>query len=289
MVSNYPHKQTIIIAVICLIAITCVAVYTQRQKTSTNDVLNIASPVQEDLQGDTKLASTTNWQKDFFALSTSTKKISGTGQEISPTTLTDQISKDFFTRYMILRQTEQTGNSDSVKSAMDQTITNATMAAPKPKTYFLNDINISSDNSPIAIHTYANTTASLLLTYISKSDPTMIAADALDNSNMDGLKDIDPIIAGYQKTISELLKTIVPSDLQDSHINTINSLSILLYVSEGLRHINEDSMQSMVALGFYTTGQDALRGALLDTRDYISVRKIPITSTEPGYLYFQIN
>ena len=117
----------------------------------------------------------------------------------------------------------------------------------------------------------------------------MIAADALDNSNMDGLKDIDPIIAGYQKTISELLKTIVPSDLQDSHINTINSLSILLYVSEGLRHINEDSMQSMVALGFYTTGQDALRGALLDTRDYISVRKIPITSTEPGYLYFQIN
>ena len=289
MASNYPHKQTIIIAAVCLIAIAGVAVYTQRQKTDASEALNIVSPVQQDVQGDTKLASTTNWQKDFFTLSTSTKKLSTANQDTSSTTLTDQISKDFFARYMMLRQAGQTGDSSSVKSAMDQTIANAATAAPKPKTYFSNDIIISADNSPTAIHTYANTAASLLLTYVSKLDPTAIASDALDTSNMDELKDIDPIIAGYQKTIAELLKTPVPSDLQGRHINMINGLSVLLYVSEGLRHIKEDSMQSMIALGLYTTGQDSLRSALLEIRDYISVRKILIAPTEPGYLYFQIN
>ena len=292
MALSYPHRQTIIIGVVCLVAIAAVAFYTQQKNTDTTSALDVQSPTQESDQIDTALTSTsTSWKKDFFTVSTSTNKVaaSSISNKNSTSTLTDEVAKDFFTRYMILRKAGQTGDQESVKNAMDQTITNATETAPKPKTYSDSDIKVTTDVSATTVHAYVNAVAAIMFTDISRLDPTAIAMNALDNQNMDELQTIDPIISGYQKTITELLALTVPQDLSSSHIGIVNGLSILLYVSQGLRHIQEDSMQAMVALDLYSTGQDVLKSALTDIRDYVSVKKISIASTEPGYLFFKIN
>ncbi len=289
MALSYPHRQTIIIGVICLVAIAAVAFYTQRNKAETNDALGVQASAKENTRDVTLTATSTNWQKDFFTVSTSTKstQISKSGNTTSPT-LTDTVGKDFFTRFMVLKQAGQTTDQESVKNAMDQTIANAAASAAQPKIYSLSNIKISTDTSLDAIHMYANTVGSTLLTNISRQDPTEIAMNALDRQNMDELKNIDPIISGYQKAISELLLVNVPQDLASSHVGIINGLSILLYVSQGLRRIQEDSMQSMVSLGLYTTGQDTLRASLLDTQAYLQVKNVPVLSTEPGYLFLTI-
>jgi len=289
MALSYPHRQTIIIGVVCLVAIAAVAFYTQRNKAETNETLGVQASAKENTQDVTLNATSTNWQKDFFTVSTSTKstQISKSGNATS-STLTDTIGKDFFTQFMVLKQAGKTTDQESIKNAMDQTIAKAAASAVQPEIYSLGNIKISADTSLSAIHTYANTVGSILLTYVSRENPTEIAMDALDSQNMDELKGIDPIISGYQKTINELLLVNVPQDLTSSHVGIINGLSILLYVSQGLRHIQEDSMQSMISLGLYTTGQDTLRASLLDTQAYLQVKNVPVLSTEPGYLFLTI-
>lgn len=291
MESSYPHKQTIIIGAACLVAIIAVTYYTHQQKTSVNTDLNVQSSVQGKVDENTATGTTSkNWQKDFFTLSTSTQSVksSSSSAQKGPETLTDKTGKDFFTRYMILKQANQTTDDKSVQDAMNETITNAAISAPKPKTYGVENINASADVSPASIHTYANTTASILLTYISRQDPATITSDAMTSGDMDSLAKIDPIITGYQKIISSLLAMQVPKDLVVSHVNLINSLSVLLYVCQGLRHIPTDAMQSMIALGLYSTGQDGLKSAMLGVRDFISIHNVTIQSTEPGYLFFTI-
>jgi len=294
MALSYPHRQTIIIGAVCLVAIAAVAFYTQRSHMTTASHLDVQPATHEQVSEDLSLASTsTNWQKDFFAVSTttSTKNNSGTTSgtaKNASSTLTDKMSKDFFARYMVLKQAGQTTNDASVKDAVSQTIANAASSATPPKTYSTSDIRVTNDVSSSAIHTYANTVASIMLTYISKLDPTEIATDALDNQTPEKLSEIDPIISGYQKTIAELLAVNVPQDLSGSHVDILNGLSILLYTSQGLRHIQDDSAQAMIALGVYPTGQDTLKSGLLDTKEYLSAQNIQITSTEPGYLFFTI-
>ena len=105
MASYYLHRQTVIIALVCAIAVGGTVAYVHWQTPNAiraNDVATI---------NDSKplfIATSTDWQKEFFGSNTATTTILGQKKSAvgadKPTTLTDQFSRNFFARYIQLQQ-----------------------------------------------------------------------------------------------------------------------------------------------------------------------------------------
>ena len=101
MAANYPHKQTIIIGAVCIIAIAAVAFYVYGKNTSDSD-LSIQPSINN--ENDT-LSTSTDWRKDFFtSTTTAISKLASTSDQNGPLTLTAEMSRDFFSRYIQLKQ-----------------------------------------------------------------------------------------------------------------------------------------------------------------------------------------
>ena len=171
---------------------------------------------------------------------------------------------------------------------MNQTIAGAVISAPKPKIYSDINLKISMDNSPSSLHAYGNSVGAIIKTYIPIGDAALIATKALENGNMNLLSEIDPIILGYRNAVSNLLLIKVPSSAASQQLNLINSLNLLLYVSDGLRNVEVDPMQSMVALGLYADAHSSFVKAIVNMRNYLDTNNVSYSPSESGSIIYKI-
>ena len=285
----YPHKQTVLIAAICALSVAGTALYVYSHTPSgaeapaATKALGAASAdgvLSADLAADTS----TDWKKAFFSGTVATEKKPAAASD-QPLTLTDQMSRDFFTRYMALHQANATNDQQSVQKAVDQTIVNAVGAAPQPKAYVSSDIAISADTSATALRAYANAVGDAFNRYGPRDNPTIIASDALDQNDFGSLSRIDPIISAYKTLTTALLRIPAPRPLATQHVALVNGTSAMLYVSQGLHGIENDPMQGMVALGTYETAVSTVEGAVKNIQNYLDSAGISFSDKEPGAIF----
>ena len=291
MAKSYLHKQTILIAIICILAVGATAGYVYTQPTPT---LSESATVR-DIQPDTNIISTssTEWKKQFFDITGGTNAITGskklaTSTNDTPLTLTDQVSRDLFARYIQLKQNNLDTNPQLVQDSIDQTVANAQIGANQPKIYYAKDVTISKDSSVQAIHNYANTVAAILIKYSPSQSPADIASNAFDKNDMTLLAQIDPIIAQFKKMSQLLIVTPVPVALMQNHLDLINSITSMISISQGLRNIEGDPMQSLVSLGNYVNTQTNVFNSLVNIQTYLNTNHITFTTTESGILFSQL-
>ena len=292
----YPYRSTIVIAIICALAILFVAVYAKGRGTvpSRNDPA-ISSTGNTNIQSDPNdesnsiINSDTNWKDQFMNVATSTKTKPSTAitaiATATPLTLTDALGQTFFTNFAKLKQANLTTDDQSVQSVIEQTINNTVAAASTPKTYSTLDIIISPITSPTSIHAYGNAVALAFTNNAPRMDAMTIASRAMDTNDMTILKQIDPVIASYDKMIKAILAIPAPRVFSSGHVDLVNSLSLLLYVAKGLRNVDTDPMQTLVAVGGYQPAQVALRDALFTMRDYFNTNNVSFINTEPGSFF----
>ena len=118
-----------------------------------------------------------------------------------------------------------------------------------------------------------------------KSDLITIVNEVSTRGDWDKLNAIDPIIISYQVVIKKLLLVPVPTPLLDEHLKLVNSLSSMLYVAQGLRAIQTDPMQALVAVSAY---EDARTGVIVSLEDIgaeLLKSGISLADTEPGALF----
>jgi len=288
MAKYYPHRQTVIIAIACAVAIAGTVAYVHWQTPPIRaNQPDIAATVPRSSHLDDTVASSSNdWQKQFFGTATGTSTVLGgkTAQVASdtPLTLTDQLSRELFSRFIDLKQNDLDGNPQLVQDSVDQTIDDTTTASAQPKTYDMTDLAVSNQSDVGSLRAYGNAVAVILLSYMPRSDAAAIASDAFDKDDLDLLSNIDPIITAYRTTIVKLLAMPVPQALAQYHLDLVNSVSSMLFVSQGLRNIQGDPTQSIIALGTYSTAQDAFHGALLNMKNYFAITNISFSTNEPG-------
>jgi len=284
--STYPngHKQIIIISIVCVLVVIAAVIYVRPQlpysQTATADSkIDVDA---DNLQDAATGTSDSDWKKLFNSTSSDSFKTQTSTTTNEKLTLTDQFSRNFFTNYIELRQSNLTSDQASIQNTMGQLIDSTLNSAPQPKEYNLSNVSINNNASSDDLRKYGNDISSIFLEYGPRANPASIAGDALDQSDPNMLKKIDPIITSYDKMVKAAIATTVPRALAQDHLQLINALSAMLFVSQEFKQVFDDPMQGMVSLKLYTPAQDSIRASLLGMSDYFNNNRIYFTNAEPG-------
>lgn len=291
MAMSYLHKQTLVILAVCLIGVSATWAYVSDKK--SRNVPGQSATITENLQISSGNATSTDWKSAFFPTKKENTDNSNagnpdTGEETLSDTLTDKFGRDFFTRFMILQQNGLTEDSESVKTVVDQSMDEFIDSAPMPRPFGKSDVVISKDTDRSAQRAYANSVGMAFHLYMPKADAATIATEALETENADMLFGIDIISAGYKSLLDNLLKIPVPETMATKHVNLVNGVNSMLFVSEGVGKIVSDPLQSLVALSIYAESQENLKNALFDLAYHYQSQSIAFENTEPGVLFMQI-
>lgn len=290
MASYTPHKQTIFITIICVIVVGGTYVYAkggfgavmQSEKSAIDTVITPKT-----LDTTVSQATSTDWRKSFFTgTSSAPAKLTGTQNTTKENlTLTDTFGRDFFARYIQLKQSGLRDNQQFVTDSLNSSIEKATDAAKKAKVYTSSDISIQATSNATTLKVYGNTVGNIFSTYGVDGDPATVANDAFEKGDMTLLKKIDPMIAAYETIATMLKNTPVPQPLSSYHLTLVNSVSSMAQIARDLRNVEGDPMQTMVSIGLYPSVQTSLIGALKSIKNYFATASIVFTTTEPGSLF----
>lgn len=275
MAFSYQRKQTILIAIICIIVIIVAAIYTYWPILENNirkqDTKSLTSTPQATNENIIPIASSTNWQKDFYTVSSSTtayKTIDSptTSVDTEPLSNTDIMGREFFVAYTQLQQAGKTNDNTAVSSVANQVIANAAARLPTPKTYRLSDLNISNSSDLAALQKYATTLSNILQNEMPKQNEVNIVSNAVDSGDMTILKQLDPVISSYKVSLHDLLAMPVPQSLSSYHLRLVNGVNLQLFSTQSFTTMSTDPVSSLSAIDMETQALNQTSGAIDDLR-----------------------
>lgn len=167
-------------------------------------------------------------------------------------TLTDEISKDFLSRYLLLKQSGGQINSDQAEQI-------AQLSLDKPDNqikgdiYTANNLNINRNTDKTTISVYEkNFKDSVSRNFVGKvGRELIILEDSLNLNDEEEIKKIDPIIAYYENFIKEMLEMPVPVDAVSIHLENLNNASLMLEHIKAIREIYQDPIKAYIATSTY--------------------------------------
>ncbi len=190
-------------------------------------------------------------------------------EKVIPTN-TELLGKDFFARYMELRQMGISGDKQSQQDAMSQSVENI-LASSQPKTYTVANIIIDNDISKESIKNYGNSIDQIFKMYSIKSrNEAVITKDSVDRQDSKILNELDPIILSYKNILNGIIKIKAPSTISRLHLDLINSISGLIFVSELFKKSDKDPMSGIQAASNYLKYAEAFNNSYLGIRSYLT-------------------
>jgi hypothetical protein len=272
----YLRKQTIVIFVICLIAVAGTVAYTEKNRApkqnSEEKIVNtkIIQPT---------IATNSDWKKTFSESTVKTPSLKNgttTAGKDQPEVLneTDRLGREFFMKFAQLKQAGLTTDSEAVKKAADQLAENTLANLPTPKIYQLTDIKISIKTDIESQKNYANAVSNTLNLYIPAQNEAEILLNAFEKNDMKLLAGIDPIISKYRSAVTNLLLVPVPQILVQYHLELLNGLSIQLFNSQTLRKADINPVPSLAALKLEVQGLELIAQAVSEMQSYFTLNKI---------------
>jgi len=280
MASFYPHKQTLLIAVVCVL-IVGTAAYAAFKGSLTGQQLPATTGIAIKTSSQEPITTNSDWQKQFFSTSTSAFKAnaavqSGTSPANEPLTPTDIFGEAFFSRYMQMRQAGLTDDPDTVNQVGGQIISDSIAQIQTPQPFPLSSIHVVTAVDQASLQKYGSSVSAILSSYIPDQDhnEATIAEQALEKGNMDSLSDIDPIISNYQKALASLKAMPVPKPLASYHLDLMNGVAVSLFNAQALRHVDKDPMSAMAAIGMEIQGLQFISDAVTEIQQYLTANGI---------------
>lgn len=198
---------------------------------------------------------------------------------------TDLLGRDFFAKYMELRQTGYANDKAGQEDLVGQVIQNGVMLA-SPKEYSIINIKTINDDGSEAIRKYANDAGLVFKTYsISSRNEAVIAKDALDKENPAILKELDPIIKSYKNILNGLLAVKAPQSMSKMHVDLINSVSSLVFIVEKLRVADVDPLAGVQAVARYTPTVQLFADAIINIKNKLISLGVKYTANESGTFF----
>jgi hypothetical protein len=220
-------------------------------KTNTAQIVPIVP--REHIESDNwkEVFSSTTSSKGFSYSPYSNTKDSDTGYA-GEGTLTDQISKDFFAQYLIVKKNSGTVTTQDTVQIVQNTLKLPQYTQVSTVTYKMSNLNIDTQNTKTPAQYSADLNA--IITKEKPQNPQdgyKIVAEAIKSNKPDTLKKLDPMITTYKAVISDLVELPVTKEAATLHLTLLNSVSNLLSDLEALRVTFDDPVKAFPAVSQY--------------------------------------
>ncbi len=180
----------------------------------------------------------------------------------------DSISRDFFARYIELRQIGANTDTQSQEELARNTVNGIVLA--KPAQYKMSEILTKSDGSNEGLRQYASEVGTIFKKYSVKSrDEGQIALEAGEKEDPTILKEIDPIIESYKNIINSLLQVKAPRSIAILHLDLLNGMNGALFIAQAFRNSDKDPLKQVQAIAYYGEGAKNLYSALNAIKSYL--------------------
>lgn len=213
-----------------------------------------------------------------------TKNVTKSPEKLEPI---DAVSREFFARYMELRQVGLSADQGSQQELVQKTVEGIQLSTSKD--YLTPEIKVRADNSQDSIKRYGNDVAAVFKKYaIQSRNEGVIAKDALQKNDPEILKELDPVIESYRNIVNGLLAIETPQITSTMHLDILNGMNSALFVSQSFRKSALDPLVGLQAAAQYlNTGYkvlDAMRGL----QSYLIYLGIVYAPSEPGVLFIPL-
>jgi acyl-CoA synthetase (AMP-forming)/AMP-acid ligase II len=185
-------------------------------------------------------------------------------------TLTDQIAKDFFSRYLDApKDSNGSITSDQADQIAGDVLASGSYSTLSGVVYTLGNLKISTGSSSDVVQKYYRdmTAVEKILLGINKSAFSIVDT-AATNGDEAGLAELDSIIAAYRQAKDMMLSITAPADAAQIHLADINSVSQMLADVEAMRNTFSDPVKAFVAINQYNGDSINFSNAVKATVNY---------------------
>lgn len=281
MVRLYPKKQTAVIFLICIIVVVGIFWYKKPQISARMGF----SAAEIGVIDNAEINSTPGkidgggWQKQFLDNATNTVAFrnnqANSATTSEPLTLTDQLSREFLSKFMLMSQGGLTKDETTINNVVNQLTSYGLAAIPIPKDITVDKIRLATSADDRSLKNYGATLLKILTDSMPKRHEVDIADQALNQNDMTILKEIDTNIADYDSALSKLLSLAVPKDLVRYHLDIVNGMNMQLFNAETLRKLDSDPILALGAINYDLVGLQKISNALVETKKYFVNAGVP--------------
>jgi len=290
MTFTYPSKQTLVILVVCVIAVGAAWLYVDAQSGASKSAPAPTITADDSASVSLQISTSTDWRKQFIDTSSSssvtgsTSSKASTGSSDENLTLTDQFGREVFEKYTELKQAGLASNPSVVQATGNELANSSVFTSMAPQTYAAKDIKIIPNVDAASVRQYINLVAVIFST-APTSNEAEIALGSLNSGDTSGLKQIDPNIASYTQIIASLRALPVPQSLVSAHLNIVNGFSTALFSSQNLRVSDVDPVRGIIGIRTYLAAADIIHTGVEALRDAVVSLNISYSPTEPAYSF----
>ncbi|MFA6404638.1 MAG: hypothetical protein WCW03_01400 [Candidatus Paceibacterota bacterium] len=276
----YPRKQTVVIFILCIVVVVLVTWYA-KPDWKIGEINYKGQNAIESGKYDPVIADdNTSWKDQFISSSTGTINFKSASSDSTaknePLTLTDQLGRDFFAKFMLMQQGGIVNDPTKIQEVTNQLISDSITNAPYPETISINKIKVNNNIiTSQMLKNYGDMVIKILNNNMPKQNEAEIADRALSEDDMEILKEIDTNISGYQSALSAMLNTPVPKPLSEYHLGLVNGVNIQLFNSKALRRLDTDPVLALNAINYEILGLQKINDSLASIKQYFITAGIP--------------
>jgi hypothetical protein len=290
MAKPYPHKQTVVIFILCAAVVVATAAYVNKQSSLQNDTVGTLGIDTSPSTTTPYIATNTDWEKAFYGTSTSTAARTAAKKAATQTpaklTTTDKFGRELFSEYTNLKRAGKLDDQAAVAAATQKLLGQDILLAAQPQTYSKADIRVSQQNDLASFREYGNQIGSIVKNAPARND-AYIASEGVKAGTVTYLKEIDSNIEKYKLIIKLLLETRVPSELAESHVDFLNGISTTLFVASSLRASDTDPIKALAGLNSQLDATTLLFNSYRDIRESLADMGVTYATGETG-MYFNL-
>jgi hypothetical protein len=252
-----PSKKIISVLIVCIGVI--VSVWLFQKKTggviptvASTDAISVNKGERQVISGND------DWKKILVSASNDPISVLTSNTSTSTfddTTQTAQLSRDFFSRYLIAKKGGAALTQEQMASIVQGTLSSPEYSQVAGAVYVPANLHISKSSDAVTVEKYKNVINADLKEKSSQVRENAIAilTSAMNSQDEKILARLDPIIALNKGLINDFLNAEVPSDATLVHLNILNSISALLADLEAMRQVIADPVRGILGIKQYNT------------------------------------
>ncbi len=244
---------------------------------------------QEVKQGRNPLLAAKNGKGDKISDSPSAVKIESQNNQNEPLSLTEALSRQFFSDYLYLR--EKGGGQISPESQNEliasfwESINS--FGQPSKDFYIKSDIKIDSQETKDSIKDYGNNLAVIIKKYfdpIPESEMALLQ-QSLNSENEADLKNLEQIAAAYRNSAKDMVSLAAPASFSESHLKLINYFDNIAKEIDALRDFFQDPAQAVLSLKQYQNDSSEAYKILREINNYFLSKGVVFEISEPAEFF----
>jgi hypothetical protein len=206
----------------------------------------------------------------------------------APDSLTDQFAQSLFSQYMNQEGGANPSDQD-IDTFAQSAVQSLVQSHAQQNVYTEANISVAGTGSA-ALKSYAALVSQAVNANVLPTDGTKneldYFSDAVEKNQVDELKTVAAIGAGYSSLAPALIAIPVPSEAQQAHLEMANAFARLGADITDMSMLETDPLRAYLGLSAYQTDDASLLQSFSDMAQVFSSDQVVLTPQESGYDFY---